>query len=33
MIKLQQTPASILIDKFNRSWKENINNLFDEEAF
>ena len=33
MIKLQKTPASILVDKFNHSWKENINNLFDEEAF
>ena len=33
MIKLQKSPASILVDKFNHSWKENINNLFDEEAF
>ena len=33
MIQNQQTPASILIDKFKGPWKENINKIFDEEAF
>ena len=33
MIRNKQTPASILIKKFNGAWKENINKIFDEEAF
>jgi len=33
MIRNKQTPASILIKKFNGVWKENINKIFDEEAF
>ncbi len=33
MINNQETPASILIKKFNGNWKENINKIFDEEAF
>ena len=33
MIQNQQTPGSILIDKFKGPWKENINKIFDEEAF
>ena len=33
MIINKQTPASLLIKKFQGSWKENINKIFDEEAF
>ena len=33
MIKSRKTPATMLIDKYNSSWRENINILFDEEAF
>lgn len=33
MIKSRKTPATMLIEKYNSSWKENINILFDEEAF
>lgn len=33
MITNRQNPASILIDKFNTGWKENINKIFDEETF
>ncbi len=33
MIHNRETPASFLIKKFKKEWKENINKIFDEEAF